>query len=100
MRILKFLPSKYLRDAAIGDLQDAGDVAWSSARMCQLHDLLPSAVRQRPPVDVDSTQLVDPAVACSRASKYRTSAYVVVVLCRGRTTRREKTENKTQCYKI
>lgn len=62
--------------------------------MCQLYDLLSGAVRQRPAVDIDSTQLVDPAVACSRASKYRTSAYVVVFLFAGeQEEKRQKTKH-------
>jgi hypothetical protein len=59
----------------------------------QLDDLLSGAVRQGAAVHVHPTQLVDPAVACGRASKYRTSAYVMFLLCGGRTRQEQNTQN-------
>ena len=56
------LPSEYFWDASVGDLEDARNVAWPRTRMGQLDDLLAGRVRQRSPVDVDSTQLVDAAM--------------------------------------
>lgn len=56
------LPSKYLRDASVGDLEDAGDVARPGTGVGQLDDLLPGRIRQRPSVDVDAAQLVHPAM--------------------------------------
>jgi hypothetical protein len=56
------LPSEYFWDASVGDLEDAGNVAWPRTRMGQLDDLLAGRIRQRSPVDVDSTQLVDAAM--------------------------------------
>lgn len=77
---MKRLPAENLGDTAVGDLQDARDVARPGARVRQLYDLLPGAVRQGSPVHIDPAQLVDPTVACSRASKYRTSGYVMFLL--------------------
>jgi hypothetical protein len=48
------LPAEYFRDASVGDLEDAGDVAGSGAGVGQLDDLLAGRVRQRSAVDVDS----------------------------------------------
>jgi hypothetical protein len=56
------LPPEYFRDASVGNLEDARDVAWPRTRVGQLDDLLTGRVRQRSPVDVDSTQLVDAAM--------------------------------------
>jgi hypothetical protein len=42
---MKRLPAQDLGDAAVGDLQDARDVARPGARVRQLDDLLPGAVR-------------------------------------------------------
>ena len=58
-----FSPSKYLWDASIGDLEYPGDVAWPGALMSQLHNLLSGGVWQRPAIDIDPSQLIDPAVA-------------------------------------
>ena len=62
---VRFCPHKPAQDlgyAAVGDLQDARDVAGPGAAVRQLHDLLPGGVGQRPAVDVDPAQLVHPAV--------------------------------------
>ena len=58
------LPSEYLRDASIRDLEDPGDVTGPGSLVGELHDLLTSGVRQRPAIDVDPAQLVHPAVSC------------------------------------
>ena len=57
-------PAQYLGDAAVGDLEDPGDVAGPGSLVRQLHDLLPRGVGQRAPVHVDAAQLVNTAVAC------------------------------------
>lgn len=57
-----YLPSEYFRDASIGDLEDARDVARPGTRVGQLDDLLSGRVRQRSAVDVNSTQLIDAAM--------------------------------------
>ena len=57
-----FIPAENLGDAAIGDLKDAGYVAWPRTGVGQLHDLLAGRVRQRSPVDIDPAQLVHAAM--------------------------------------
>ena len=64
--IISCLPPEYLRDASIGDLEYSGDVAGPGALVGELHYLLAGGVRQRPAVDIDSAQLVNPAVAYNR----------------------------------
>ena len=41
---MKFLPSEYFRDASVGDLEDARNVARPGAGMGQLDDLLTGLV--------------------------------------------------------
>ena len=57
-----FLPAEYFGDAAVGHLEDAGNVARARSRVGQFDDLLPRRVGQRTAVDVDASQLVDAAV--------------------------------------
>ncbi|GIY21057.1 hypothetical protein CDAR_42161 [Caerostris darwini] len=58
------VPAQYLGDAAVGDLEDARDVARTGAAVRQFHDLLSRGIWQGPPVHVHAAQLVDTAVAC------------------------------------
>ena len=59
-------PSKYFRNATIGDLEDSGDVARSGSLMSEFNNLLSSGVRQWSPIDIHSSQLIDPTVTCIR----------------------------------
>jgi hypothetical protein len=58
-----------LADAAVADAQLAADDAGADAGGRHLDDLEPDVVGQRPPVDKNAAQLVDPTLAC--ASVYR-----------------------------
>ena len=58
------------------DQELAGDVAGPDSHQSQLHDPSPHVVRQRPPVDKDPAQLVDPAVTCSLQSNQEPRAGV------------------------
>ena len=69
-------PAEYLGDAAVGDLEDPGDVAGPGAGVRQLHDLLSRGVGQRPPVHVHPAQLVHPAVPCNNRGYPVHSPYV------------------------
>ena len=59
------VPAQYLGDAAVGDLEDPGDVAGPGSTVGQLHDLLSGGVWERSARHEDSTQLVDTAVTFS-----------------------------------
>jgi len=56
------ISSKYFRNATIGDLEDSGDVARSGSLMSEFNNLLSSGVRQWSPIDIHSSQLIDPTV--------------------------------------
>lgn len=63
---LRSSPAEDLGDAAVGHLQDAGDVARSGSRVRQLHDLLSRGVWQGPPAHEHAAQLVHAAVPCNK----------------------------------
>lgn len=52
-----------LGDAAVGDAQLAGDDAGPDAVVGHLHNLVADVVGQGSPVDEDTTELIDPALA-------------------------------------
>lgn len=60
-----------LGDAAVGDLQDPGDVAGTGAAVGKLDDPLARRVREGAAVDENPSELVDAAVTCQSKQSHR-----------------------------
>ena len=60
--LLLFLPIKNLADTAVADPELPADDAGPHAGGRHLDDLQPDVIRERPAVDKDSPQLINPAL--------------------------------------